>query len=386
MKILRLFLVLFVTLFISACMSTNIKPDVCKTAIPYNGAALYPAPKIYPIKQGNFDGVFDQAVQNRLNTALDKAMLATKAKSMTVTIGVAGTGLWTSKRTADGIERSEPMHYWASGGKTLTAITTLKFIEDGRLSLSDPVSDFIANVPNGDIITVEMLLNHTSGLYSINEDEQVRRQQENLSLEEIIKVLNRHGPLFCPGENWRYTNTGYGLLGNILELVDGRPYHEIVTATIIEPLELQNIRILHPNDPANDVSKLYSSDPNVPALRINSAGAAGAMVASSKAVVELWQAVLDGKILKQTTIQSMYKTLYPMFGKPPYYGLGVMLYEVPEPNGKVNIWIGHSGGAPGVRSVFAYVPSQAAFVAVALSGDGSAAATAYLLLNAIGEN
>ena len=82
----------------------------------------------------------------------------------------------------------------------------------------------------------------------------------------------------------------------------------------------------------------------------------------------------------------MYATLYPTVDKPPYFGLGVMVYEVPEPDGKVKIWIGHSGGAPGVKAVFAYAPSHNAFVAVAISGDGSAEATAYSLLNAIGEN
>jgi D-alanyl-D-alanine carboxypeptidase len=79
----------------------------------------------------------------------------------------------------------------------------------------------------------------------------------------------------------------------------------------------------------------------------------------------------------------MFRDLYPMFGGSPYYGLGVMVYVVPQPDGKTKLWMGHSGGAPGVNAVLAYSPSDSAFVAVALSGDGSAEATANLLLDAL---
>ena len=114
-----------------------------------------------------------------------------------------------------------------------------------------------------------------------------------------------------------------------------------------------------------------------------SAGPAGAMAASSEAVVRLWHAVLHDQVVKRATLEKMFTDLYPMFGNPPYYGLGVMVYEVPQPNGEVKLWLGHSGGAPGVKAVFAYSPSDHAFVAVALSGDGPAEAVANLLLNAL---
>ena len=82
-------------------------------------------------------------------------------------------------------------------------------------------------------------------------------------------------------------------------------------------------------------------------------------------------------------MQGMFERLYPMFGQPQFYGRGVMLYEVPKPDGGAQVWLGHSGGCPGIKAVVAYAPEAGAFVAVALNNDGSAEATAHLLLKAL---
>jgi len=364
-------IVVFMGVFLSAC---NTGPFIeCESVKPYNGADLYAMPSIPAFEAKAFDGSFDGGIELRLNAALDSTMSSIDALSLNVTVGIMGEGIWTGS----------PMQYWASGGKTLTALTVLKFMEDGKLSLSDSVSKFVDNVPNGDLITIEMLLNHTSGLFSVNEDKRVRQEHRALSLDEVIEILHRHGPMFCPGENWRYTNTGYFLLGHILECIEGKPFHEVITGTVLNPLKLENIRVLKSNDPAKDVTSLYTSDPGEKVMDISSAGAAGPMVASSEAVVLFWQSVLSGKIISKKNVKLMYEELYPMFGGPTCYGLGMMVYRVPEPNGETTIWLGHSGGANGVAAIFAYVPSQQAFVAVSLSGKGSAEAVVYAMLKAI---
>jgi D-alanyl-D-alanine carboxypeptidase len=240
-------------------------------------------------------------------------------------------------------------------------------------------------VPNGDAITVEMLLNHTNGLFSVNEDRKVRRRKTELTFDESLAVMRKHGAMFCPGERWRYTNSGYGLLGHILEVIEGRPFDQVITASVLDPLDLPNIRVLGNGDTAQDVATLYSSDPKVDPMRPGSAGAAGPMVASSEAVVRMWHAVLNSKVIRPETLSLMFQRLYPMFSDTTYYGLGVMAYEIPQADGTTRLWIGHSGGAPGVQAVFAYSPSDHAFVAVALSGDGSAEAVAYSLLGALAD-
>jgi D-alanyl-D-alanine carboxypeptidase len=92
--------------------------------------------------------------------------------------------------------------------------------------------------------------------------------------------------------------------------------------------------------------------------------------------------LLSGRIVERDSVARMAETLYPMFGDGMSYGLGLMVYDVPEPDG-TTVWIGHSGGVPGRRALLAYAPEKNAIVAVALTGEGSAEATANTLLGAL---
>lgn len=368
---------------VTSVQAADYKPVTCDAAKRYIGAPLHPAIDLTWDVSGSLDGTFDEETVHRFAAAVDRAMLGTAAQSMTVAVAVPGIGLWTTDRAAQGVNLAADMHYWASAGKTLTALAILKLVEESALSLSDPISKYVDGVPNGDAITIEALLNHTSGLFSVNEDLNVRRNKEPVTFGESLAILRQHGAMFCPGENWRYTNTGYELLGHILELLEERPLDDVISSAVTDPLGLENIRVLSRGDASPDVARLYSSDPEVDAMRPGSAGAAGPMAGSSEAVVRLWHAVLNARVVSLATLERMLKDLYPMFGNPPYYGLGVMVYVVPQPDGTSKLWLGHSGGAPGVKAVFAYSISDHAFVAVALSGDGSAEAAANLLMNAV---
>jgi D-alanyl-D-alanine carboxypeptidase len=97
-------------------------------------------------------------------------------------------------------------------------------------------------------------------------------------------------------------------------------------------------------------------------------------------MVAFWRALLGGQLLKPPQVEAMFATLYPMFDTGTFYGLGVMAMDAPESAGGATVWLGHAGGASGVGAMALYSPADRAFVAVALTGDGSATATANLLL------
>jgi D-alanyl-D-alanine carboxypeptidase len=369
--------------------------DACRAAASYRGQPLRAAPAL-PEMRGAIGGAFDAGTTERLRQAAAKAQEATGAASMTLAVAVPGAGLWTSETVAT-VARAQrdqrgqdaaapPLHYWASAGKTFVAVVVLQLVEEGKLTLGDPVSRWIKDVPNGDAITIEQLLAHTSGLFSANEDARVHEQHRYYAPLESLAVARKHGPLFCPGERWRYSNTGYDLLGVIIERVDGRSFQSAIAARIIAPLGLTRMRVLTPRDAAAgaapaDVAPLTS----VKERPINPAwpGAAGSIVASADDMIRFWHALFAFRLLKADTVRRMFDRLYPMFTPVEFYGLGVMVYDVPEADGSKTLWLGHSGGTPGAGALIAWSQADRAFVAVALTGDGSAPAVANLLLRAL---
>ena len=380
----------------AAAAEPGVTDDACRTAVTYRGQPLREAPAL-PAIAGDLKGELGADVVARLRQAVIKAQQATNAPSMTVAVAVPGTGLWTTEMIGatprDAVAAGQgqaqshaPLHYWASAGKTFTAVVILQLVEEGKLSLGDKVSRWIKDVPNGDAMTIEHLLAHTSGLFSANEDLKVRKAHRYHSPVENLAVAKKHGPLFCPGEAWRYSNTGYDLLGMIIERVDGRPFPDAIQARIIAPLGLTRIRVLRPGagqgtgpaEPLADMASLVSAkerpiDPRWP-------GAAGAIAASADDMLRVWHALLTHRLLKAATVQQMFARLYPMFTPVEFYGLGVMCFDVPQADGTKATWLGHAGGTPGAGAIVAFSAAEGAFVAVALTGDGSAPATANLLL------
>lgn len=345
----------------------------CTSRAPYAGRPLHaPVHPFLPVPEPT-QGALDAALVQRLEAAFERTREAAQAPAMTAAVALAGTGSWQRSAAPE----PTPLLYWASAGKTLTAVVVLQLVEEGKLSLDDTVSRWIDDVPAGTLITVRDLLAHTSGLFSANEDAQARAEPRYRDLSEALAIARRHGLLFCPGTNWRYSNTGFDLLGEIVRRVDGRPLDAAITARIAGPLKLVSLRALPPGGGAAGVAPLVSRkaqpiDPSWP-------GAAGPVAAHAADMLQFWAALLGGRLLKQATVEAMFSTLYPMFDAGTFYGLGTMAFEVPDGERR-RLWLGHAGGTPGASAIVLYAPAERAFVAVALTGDGPAAAVAYQLL------
>ncbi len=306
------------------------------------------------------------------------ADMFTKSKATSLSVGLANQvgPIWSETR---GLEDAEKLHYWASVGKSFTAVIIMQLIEDQRLSLDDKLSNWIDDVPNGDLITIKMLLDHTSGLYNANEDRTAATKGEKpLNLEDNIKILNRHGALFCPGQYWRYSNTGYLFLGKIAEQIYGQPLSQIIQVQIIDKIGLKNTRMIVAHEDISDIAKPRPSDDEKSDIR--APGPAGPIVATSADMIAFWRAFLSGDLVKPKTRDRMFAELFPMFDKNTYYGLGVMAMRVPDRDGNPVIRIGHTGGMPGIKALVMIDPVTLEYGAVALTGDGPAGAVAYNML------
>lgn len=130
--------------------------------------------------------------------------------------------------------------------KQFTAEVIMLLVEEGKLSLDDPISKYLTDLPAAWAkITVRQLLTHTSGLkdWEVGTDFSYRREY---TPNEFIKLLAQYPLDFQPGERWAYTNTGFPLLGMIVEQVTGRTYEAFVTERIFKPLGMNSTRLKHP--------------------------------------------------------------------------------------------------------------------------------------------
>lgn len=169
-------------------------------------------------------------------------MIAPDGQQSVATSGTAdlSTGLPVS---SDGYFRM------ASTSKTLVATVVLQLTADGRLSLDDTVDHWLpamvrGNGNDGSLITIRHLLQNSSGIHDdlpgyTSPREYYEQRHLVYSPEQLVARAMAHAPDFPPGEGWGYSNTGYVLLGMIIEKATGRPVHREIEDRILRPLGLE---------------------------------------------------------------------------------------------------------------------------------------------------
>ncbi|WP_377865247.1 serine hydrolase domain-containing protein [Bacillus sp. R86525] len=243
--------------------------------------------------------------------------------------------------------------------KTFTATTVLQLVGENRIQLDDPIEKWLpgliqGNWYDGNQITIRQLLNHTSGIaeYLKSKDADIMNSKKTYTAEEIVKIGLSLPPDFSPGKGWLYSNTGYVILGMLIEKITGNSYAEEIEKRIIEPLDLSNT-FLPGNSPVipgknhargymkiDETSELKDMTNYNPSL----ANAAGDMISNADDLNTFFASLLGGKLLKERELKEMLTTV-PIEGKGLGDGYGLGIYETKLSNG-VSIW-GHGGSIPG---------------------------------------
>lgn len=255
--------------------------------------------------------------------------------------------------------------------KSMVATVTLQLVGEGRLHLGDTVEQWLPGViPNGAQITLRMLLNHTSGIYNYTDDpsfipEVIADPYRYWSPEELIKIATAHPPVFAPGTGWSYSNTGYILIGLILEKVTGVPIGSLLERRIINPLDLRNTYFATSGLFRGPYAHGYIPPSLTGDGYVDASGwspswawAAGAVVSNAPDLARFYTALMSGDLLRPGLLRQMTTTVDT--GQGFAYGLGI--YTRSTPCGTV--W-GHDGGIPGYIS-FAFTDRKGSRTAVIL--------------------
>lgn len=280
----------------------------------------------------------------------------------------------------------------ASIGKSFVGATVLALAQEGLLNLDDPVSRWLGNrpwfsrLPNHKTITVRQLLNHTSGTANhVDEEGFIQAFQEKwqtssnpIPPEDLIAFVLDKPPLFKAGESWYYSDTGYLLLGLIIEKVTGQGYYEEVTRRFLEPLHLT---LTTPSDRLElpGLAAGYMAEENafgLPAKTTVNPGimawhpglewTGGGFVSNSKDLVVWAKALFEGRAIEGSYLDDLLQSV-PISDDDPgtRYGIAVAIHE----NGPLGPTYGHGGWIPGYSSSLRYYPNYGIAIAFQINTD-----------------
>ncbi|WHY12600.1 serine hydrolase domain-containing protein [Peribacillus frigoritolerans] len=246
--------------------------------------------------------------------------------------------------------------------KTFTATVVLQLAGENRLNLDDSIEKWLPGVIQGNgydakQITIRQMLNHTSGIaeYTRSKDADFMDTKKSYTAEELVKMGISLPPDFVPGKGWSYSNTGYVLLGILIEKVTGNSYAEEIENRIIEPLELsdtflpgnssviqgtKHARGYSQPDEASEIKDVTYYNPSM-------GSSAGDMISTADDLNKFFSSLLRGKLLKEQQLKQMLTTVPTGIAGIDGYGLGI--FETKLPNG-ASIW-GHGGNILGFSTL-----------------------------------
>lgn len=128
-----------------------------------------------------------------------------------------------------------------SVSKQFTAMAILQLYDKELLDINDPISKYIPYYPNGEKITIHNLLNHTSGIPNLTDFEGFQNYMKiDHEIDEILEYFMNKPLEFDPGEQFKYSNSGYIVLSKIIEVVSEQPFKTYISENIFQPLDMQN--------------------------------------------------------------------------------------------------------------------------------------------------
>ncbi|WP_273443856.1 serine hydrolase [Neolewinella agarilytica] len=250
--------------------------------------------------------------------------------------------------------------------KQFTACAILKLAEEGKLSLDDEITKFLPKYPTKrKTITVEHLLNHTSGIASYTGlkkwDAETRKQ--NFTPQEMIDYFKNEPMDFDPGDAFRYNNSGYFLLGYIIEKASGMPYADYIESTFFKPLGMSSssydrTSVVIPNRAAGYEPGLLGVQ-NASFVSMTQPYAAGSLLSTTGDLNTWYQAVVSGKVVSRESLAKAHTPATLNTGDKTSYGFGWSLGEL-----EGSPFFGHGGGINGFLTASTYLPEEEVFVAV----------------------
>jgi D-alanyl-D-alanine carboxypeptidase len=337
-----------------------------------------------PAEPAEAPAMVEPELAERLQGALDSALVATGTMGVSVAVIMPDGALWTgvSGLSHPGCPITPDMLFdMGSTGKNLMAALVLDLVDDGLLSLDDPISKYLPTFPDVDgRITIRQLLNHTSGLYMWVEHPDAPTNTpfdeidfaKSWTVEEMFSTLGGK-PYFAPGEGWHYTQAGFQLARLIVEQVTESTAPVGIQKRLLDPLDIHGM-LLDMKEPVSPRYKIahawFDADgdgtPDDISGRsrnwINSLSGI-CYFTTMESLVRWLRGLYDGKVLSQASLDEMLDFYGPLPDEGlAGYGLGTEHFIM----GSVEM-LGHKGSIYGYRTAVYHLPQFDITVALAIN-------------------
>lgn len=256
--------------------------------------------------------------------------------------------------------------------KQFTAVAILMLIEQGKLGLDDEITKYLPDYPTqGKKITVHHLLNHTSGIKSYTEMGDLNTFAKNdKTPKEIIDFFKNEPMDFDSGTAWRYNNSGYIILGYIIEEISGKSYADFIASTIFKPLGMQNSyygsKTKFIKNRASGYMPSENGYRNANYISMTLPYAAGSLMSCVDDMLLWHKAIHNNTLITAESKAKAFTNTVLNNGKPTNYGYG---WQINEINGTPSIE--HGGGIFGYVTQGVYIPEEDIYVILLSNTNGN---------------
>lgn len=301
--------------------------------------------------------------------------------SASVTVTRDGKVIYETARGNASLElhtpaKSTDVYRIGSITKTVTAAAVLLLDSQGRLRITDPLSKYLPDYPGGAGITLAELLNHTAGI----SDAWDADPNKTLDTKTLVDLISKQPVDFTPGSEWRYSNSGYMLLGAVIERVTGESWHRFEREAVLERFGMTHTGYYADDVVVPGAVQGYSADTDgkvakPPFVPITGPMTAGALASTSGDIAHLAEGLSNPKLYPREVYTAMTSPTKLPDGSVSPYSYGLFHYTLRgEPA------FGHNGGIEGFNSQFIFVPRSHVVVAVLANSDaGTPSARAIAL-------
>lgn len=333
-------------------------------------------------------------IEDRLQSLLDSLCVDADYPGATLSLILSqGNSIELAYGFAD-VEEQIPMPvngrmFSGSTGKTFASAIVMQLIDEGKLDVDDYVKkyfrrkDWFKKLPNASTMKIRQLLNHTSGLprYAFKPEfwEAFNRDRmRNYKPEELLSFVAGDNPVHPPGEGWGYSDTGYLLLGLIIEKVTGNAYYKELEDRILKPFKLENTSPSQSRK-FEGLVQGYTGDHVEPfdlPPRVLEDGqyifnpefeyTGGGVVSNSPDLARWIKLLYEGEVFSSDRLKELLQPVDFRTGKPSEFGYGYGVFIYSTPTGPI---YGHGGFFFGYQTELLYLPDLKCAIAFQINAD-----------------